>query len=180
MKKIVLAVSVALIILTGLLVLPFSPANVSGQQATYLRVHIRANSNDEKDQKVKLEIKELIVNYLTPKLQNVPGIDSAKEIIDDNLGEISSIATSYLKEKGFNYGANAKLNNEYFPTRSYQDLTLEDGYYDALIVELGSAKGDNWWCVVYPPLCFSQTGEGEVIYKSIIQELIEKRRANND
>lgn len=176
MKKIVIVVSIALIVLTGLLVLPLSPAKVSSQNATYLRVHIRANSNSEQDQSVKLEIKELVVSFLTPKLENVAGLEQAKDVVDDNLEEISALASDYLEKKGFSYTAKAKLNNEYFPTRSYEEITLEDGYYDALILELGSAQGNNWWCVVYPPLCFTQTNENEVVYKSIIQEILQKRR----
>ena len=59
-----------------------------------------------------------------------------------------------LRQKGFNYVSNVKINNEYFPSRTYENTTLESGYYDAVIIELGEAKGDNWWCVMYPPLCF--------------------------
>ena len=66
-----------------------------------------------------------------------------------------------------------KLNNEYFPTRAYDDLVLENGYYDALIIELGSGKGDNWWCVVYPPLCFADCTQ-KIEYKSKFLEIINK------
>ena len=89
---------------------------------------------------------------------------------------ISALATDFLKQNGFDYSAKAKVNNEYFPTRSYETLTLEDGFYDALIVELGSGTGDNWWCVIYPPLCFSEnTNSSDVKYSSIIAELIKRR-----
>ena len=86
------------------------------------------------------------------------------------------MANEILRQNGFSYSSHAKLCNEYFPTRSYQDLTLDEGFYDALILELGEAKGDNWWCVVYPPLCFvsaNPTGEG-VVYKSKILHIINK------
>ena len=75
-----------------------------------------------------------------------------------------------LKNAGFNYHSKVAVRNELFPTRVYGDFTLEEGFYDALIVELGEAKGDNWWCVVYPPLCF--TGTENIKYKSKILEII--------
>ena len=82
----------------------------------------------------------------------------------------------YLREKGFNYSVNIKIDNEFFPTRTYANTTLESGYYDAVIIELGDAQGDNWWCVMYPPLCFVNKNEkvNQIKYKSIIYEWFEK------
>ena len=83
------------------------------------------------------------------------------------------VATQVLKEQGFAYSASAEIKKESFPTRVYGEYTLPAGEYSALIIRLGSGKGDNWWCVVYPPLCFAST-DTDVIYKSKIQEIIEK------
>ena len=77
----------------------------------------------------------------------------------------------YLVTEIYVYKSRAVLREELFPTRTYDNLTLESGFYDALIVELGEGKGDNWWCVVYPPLCFVESGHGYV-YKSKIVEII--------
>ena len=85
---------------------------------------------------------------------------------------MTSLANQVLAKNGFNYKATVAVRNEEFPTRVYEDLTLESGYYDALIVELGRAKGDNWWCVVYPPMCFTGNESG-IIYKSKILEIIQ-------
>ena len=93
--------------------------------------------------------------------------------IGAKLGEIERVAARVLRENGFSYGARASLRREQFPTRVYADATLEAGEYDALILELGSGKGDNWWCVVYPPLCFT-SGNGNVVYKSKIAEIIKR------
>ena len=90
----------------------------------------------------------------------------------DNLEEIEKVADSVLNENGFSYSSKAGVRNELFPTRKYDDLVLDGGYYDALIIELGDAKGDNWWCVVYPPLCFTGEGQGYQ-YKSKIKEIID-------
>ena len=87
-----------------------------------------------------------------------------------NESAVKRLIDGFLIKKGFNYRSRVEIRNEKFPTRVYEDLTLEAGYYDALIIELGEGKGDNWWCVVYPPLCF--TGGENVKYRSKIYELI--------
>ena len=83
-----------------------------------------------------------------------------------------------LARNGFDYAARAEVRTEEFPTRVYGDYTLPAGTYTALIVELGSGKGDNWWCVVYPPLCFAGSSQGNVVYKSKIAEIIENWKKN--
>lgn len=142
-------------------------------ETAYLRIHIRANSNSETDQKVKYEVKEAVVKYLTPIVACCDTKQKAIDRIKDSKSGIEREADKVLKAKGFDYCSEAKINNELFPTRSYDNLTLESGYYDALIVNLGSGEGDNWWCVVYPPLCFTGEGNG-YIYKSKIYEIIDK------
>ena len=142
----------------------------------YLRIHIRANSNLEVDQNVKYEIKDKIVEYLTPMLANVPTKDKAKEIVLSNKQILENLCNNYLYNKGFKYSAKIKLTNEYFPTRTYVNTTLESGYYDAVVVELGDAVGDNWWCVMYPPLCFVNKNENktQIKFKSKIAEWFSK------
>ncbi|MBQ8882332.1 MAG: stage II sporulation protein R [Clostridia bacterium] len=140
-----------------------------------LRVHIRANSNSEIDQAVKMQVKSEVSEYLTDKLDSVSEFTVAYGIIERELTAVEKIASDTLARHGFNYGARARLNNEYFPTRAYGDKVIESGYYDALIIQLGDGKGDNWWCVIYPPLCFvSATGNGNLAYKSFIKELWDK------
>ncbi|MBQ8615653.1 MAG: stage II sporulation protein R [Clostridia bacterium] len=142
----------------------------------YLRLHIRANSNLECDQNVKYEIKDAMVDFLTPYLCNVESKEKAIEIVNNCSSLMKSKCLEILRNKGFNYPVNIKINNEYFPTRTYANTTLESGYYDAVIVELGEAEGDNWWCVMYPPLCFVNKNENsnQIKYKSIIYEWFQK------
>lgn len=168
MKKICISfLSCAIIILTAV---AFSVSE--GQvQTEYLRIHIRANSNLEIDQSVKYSVKDAVVNYLTPKIAFCETKQEAKELLEDELENIERVADGVLKQSGFNYSSNARLNEEEFPTRVYNGLELEAGYYDALILELGEGVGDNWWCVVYPPLCFVDSSAGYV-YKSKIYEII--------
>lgn len=168
MKKFcIVFVIVAIIILTGI-GLTFPKEN---KRIEYLRIHIRANSNLQIDQAVKYKVKEKVVDYLTPFISNCTTKSMAEQVIENNLKGIEKVANEVLKDNGFDYQSSAKVNNEIFPTRVYDGVVLESGYYDALIVNLGSGEGDNWWCVVYPPLCF--TGEGTSYqYKSKILAII--------
>lgn len=138
----------------------------------YLRLHIRANSNTEQDQRIKYEIKDLMIEFLSPILCDVESKQKAIEIINELKNDIQFKCIQYLKKRSFNYSVNIKINNEYFPTRTYSNTTLESGYYDAVIVELGDAVGDNWWCVMYPPLCFVNKNEDlqQIKYKSRFAE----------
>ncbi len=148
-------------------VAPLTPTHTE-----YLRIHIRANSNDSADQAVKYQIRNQAVQMLTPALSACKTKQRATEVIKDMSPELERAMDNILKANGFNYSAKVKLKTENFPTRTYGSLTLNAGYYDAVIVELGSATGDNWWCVVYPPLCFVDTGASGNIYKSKILEII--------
>lgn len=145
------------------------------QQPEYLRIHIRANSNSIEDQNVKYKVKEGVVEALIPILAEIETFEEAKEVMKDNFTLIESVANEILAQEGFTYTAKAAIDNEYFPTRSYDELTLEEGYYDALILRLGSGQGDNWWCLVYPAFCFTSTSnEKNVVYVSKIWEIIKK------
>lgn len=139
----------------------------------YLRIHIRADSNEREAQTVKYKVKDAVVAYLTPYISECDTKSKAENMIESRLSEIEAVADNVLCEQGFAYKSRAKINNEKFPTRNYGDYTLEEGYYDALILELGSGAGDNWWCVVYPPLCFTDTG-AHYVYRSKILEIVRK------
>ena len=147
-------------------------ANFTGKtQTEYLRIHVRANSNLQIDQTVKYKVKDAVVEYLTPFIADCDTKLKAERMLITNLSNIESVANTVLTENGFDYKSTAKVNNELFPTRAYGELVLDAGYYDALIIELGDGKGDNWWCMVYPPLCF--TGDTtEYFYKSKISQVI--------
>ena len=92
-------------------------------------------------------------------------------MVKQNLNNIEKVADNALKQNGANYSSQAIVKNEKFPTRVYGELTLQTGYYDALIINLGSGSGENWWCVVYPPLCFVESN-ANYVYKSKIYQII--------
>ena len=139
----------------------------------YLRIHVRANSNSQTDQSVKYIVKDEVVKYITPYAAQCTDKQTAMRVISGILGGIEQVCDKVLKEHGFDYTSRASVRQEEFPTRVYGDLTLENGLYDALIIELGSGTGDNWWCVIYPPLCFT-SGTENVEYRSAIYDIIKK------
>lgn len=140
-----------------------------------IRIHIRADSNADADQAVKLCVRDAVCAYLERELADVTDFTTAYKGLEKRLRNIEAIADDVLQTNGFSYRSKARLTDEYFPTRSYQGIVVESGYYDALILELGSGKGDNWWCVIYPPLCYLEAhGAGGVKYKSKVKEIWDK------
>ena len=171
MKKLGITFTLLLIIILSVIAVGLNPQN--NLHTEYLRIHIRADSNEQQAQSVKYRVKDAVVAYLTPIIAECDTKQKAESVLKERLSEIEKVADKVLIEQGFDYTSHAKINTENFPTRSYGDFTLESGYYDALIIELGSGKGDNWWCVVYPPLCFTGSGTNYV-YKSKILEIIKR------
>ena len=151
-----------------------------GERATgesgreYLRIHIRANSNDGEDQALKYLVKDKLVELLTPIVADSDTFQKAETAVRQRLASIERVATNVLLQKGYSYGAKASVRRERFPTRVYGEYVLAQGEYLALIVELGKGEGDNWWCVVYPPLCFVGDSGAKLVYKSKIVEIIER------
>ena len=152
-------------------------SNSKQSEYDYLRVHIRANSNSEIDQNIKYIIKDEVVDYITPYLIDCDTKQKSIDTITLLLKDIENVCDNILIKNGFTYTSNAKIDAEKFPTRSYDNITLEAGVYDALIIELGTGKGDNWWCIVYPPLCFvnkSETNSHNIQDQSYLIEIIKK------
>ena len=146
-------------------------------QQPLLRLHIRANSNEPGDQAVKLEVRDAVCAYFTDELSGVLDFETAKKEVAKRIAWIQRICDGILRDNGFSYQSTANLCNEYFPTRVYGNLTVECGYYDAVVIALGNGTGDNWWCVVYPPLCYLEAeSDSDFMYKSIIAEWWSKRK----
>ena len=173
MKKI-LIILILVVFLVGGVVMCVNQQEKPDQQ--YLRLHIRANSNSESDQSVKYKVKAAVVEYLSPLVANTKDKQEVQCVIEKNLPQIEKVANNVLKENKKAYNSSAAINNEFFPTRTYENLVLEEGYYDALIIKLGRGTGDNWWCVVYPPLCFT-SAPVKYEYKSKIIEIIKDFKA---
>ena len=139
----------------------------------YLRIHIRANSNSVEDQRVKYLVKDAVVEALIPLLSEAETKVEAKEIVERNLNYINAVADAVLASEGFDYCGKARVAVEQFPTRVYDDITLPEGEYEAVILDLGSGEGDNWWCLVYPAFCFIKSENStNYVYISKIWEII--------
>ena len=169
-----IAKALAIVLVLNLCILSTACADTKPNERELIRLHIRADSNLDAAQSVKLKVRDAVVAYLERESLG-SNFDEAYRSLAARLSELKQIADKVLKEYGFGYTAKATLRNEYFPTRSYGDLIFESGFYDALIIELGSGNGDNWWCVIYPPLCYLEsTYGGGITFKSKIKELWDK------
>ena len=123
----------------------------------YMRIHIVANSNSVEDQNLKYLVKDAVVEFLIPILADAKNKDQAKDLLVENVEKIEEVANVVLKTEGVDYFASVSIKNEEMPTRAYNNLVLESGVYESLNIALGDAKGDNWWCVVFPAVCFVDT-----------------------
>lgn len=128
-----------------------------------LRFHVLANSNSEEDQALKLQVKQLLIDTLYQDLDNKNmSKDELIAYVNNNKEELEETAKSFMLSKGYHYPADIRIESCYFPTKIYGDVTFPCGTYDAVRVLLGNGEGNNWWCVLYPPLCFNSSPVGEV------------------
>ena len=127
-----------------------------------IRFHVIANSDLECDQEVKLKVKDAIVSEYNEEMSAVSSKDDAREFLKQHINETEMIAKRVLEENGFDYDVTVDLEDTYFPIKKYGDITLPEGIYEALCVRLGEAKGHNWWCIVFPTLCFVDCTHGYV------------------
>lgn len=164
-------VLICLIIAVLLLTFALSACDEPDLTQEVVRIHIRANSNSDIDQAVKLKVRDSVTEYLTEKLEGIETKAQALETLNHIKGDIVDIANAVLAQNGFNYGSNVYIGKETFPERVYGEYTFPEGEYDSLILNLGTGEGDNWWCVAFPPLCF--VPEGEVVYKSWVKEKLD-------
>ena len=138
------------------------------------RLHVIANSDTEKDQELKLKVKTRIVEYLKEILGEDAGLEETKEAVLTHLTEIEQEAENLIEEQGFDYPVEVVVEKTYFPEKTYGDCTFPAGEYEALKVKIGSAKGQNWWCVLYPSLCFLDDTYGIVteVKKENLKEVL--------
>lgn len=125
-----------------------------GIASQIIRFHVLANSDSKEDQEIKIKVKQHLIDVLEPILKDSTNIDDTRKILQENLSYIEEEAVKKLEEMGDNHKVKAYLTQSYFPIKTYGDCTFPAGEYEALRIEIGSAKGKNWWCVLYPNLCF--------------------------
>ena len=134
-------------------------ANISD---SVFRLHVIANSDSSKDQNLKYLVRDELINYMNSICENISSKEEAIKIANENKDKFYIIAKNVIQENGFDYNVNIDIGNFSFPTKTYGDISLPSGFYDALRVEIGNASGQNWWCVMFPSLCFVDVSEGIV------------------
>ena len=142
--------------------LSYTRAVCSDIQDSVFRLHVIANSDSDDDQKLKYIVRDSVINYINEITTNATSKEEVMLIAQENLSQIQSIALQTIIENGYDYTVNINIGNFYFPTKKYGDITFPPGYYDALKIEIGESKGQNWWCVMFPPLCFVDVTSGIV------------------
>ena len=142
------------------------------------RLHIIANSDSEEDQNLKYIVRDNIINYMNNECKGLKTKSDVIKYAKTHLNEINNIAEATVKENGFNYPITVEIGNFEFPTKKYGDVSFPSGYYDALRVKIGNSSGKNWWCVMFPPLCFVDTTTGIVSDSS--KESLQKTLSNEN
>lgn len=126
------------------------------------RLHVIANSDSQEDQNLKYKVRDNLLSYMNKICKNAQSKSDAIEIAKKHENDFKNIALETIKNEGYSYDVKINIGNFEFPTKHYGDISLPAGYYDALRVEIGEAKGQNWWCVMFPPLCFVDVSSGIV------------------
>lgn len=126
------------------------------------RLHVIANSDSTEDQNLKYKVRDSLIEYMNSICKDTKNKDEAIEIANNHKDDFYKIAKSTIEENGYSYDVTVEIGNFSFPTKNYGDISLPAGYYDALRVKIGKAEGRNWWCVMFPPLCFVNVTSGIV------------------
>ena len=140
--------------------------------AKILRFHVLANSDSSRDQKIKLKVRDAVGAYIEPKLSDSDSLIQTKQIVDENMKGIIAAADRVLVQEGAGYKSTAYLTTMDFPVKTYGEYTFPAGKYEALRVVLGEGEGHNWWCVLYPNMCFKGSVY-EVVEEDAKEELRE-------
>lgn len=127
-----------------------------------IRLHVVANSDSPADQQLKLQVRDKIISSMSGRFEGLKDISEVKGIIRESLTEIEAAAIEIIRENRKNYSVKAAFAETDFPTRAYGSITLPAGKYQALNIVIGEGKGKNWWCVMFPPLCFTDVAHGVV------------------
>ena len=144
--------------------------------SSVFRLHVIANSDSDEDQNLKYIVRDKVVEYMSSISQNASSKEEVIKIAKANLNKIQAIAAQTIRDNGYTYSVNVEVGNFSFPSKRYGDITLPPGYYDALRIKIGKAEGQNWWCVMFPPLCFVDVTSGVVPdeSKEIMKENLSK------
>lgn len=154
MKKLVISMCIgffAAVSLTG-----FVGRTSADLDRGIVRLHVRANSNSHEDQELKLLVRDRLLVESSTMLCKATNAQTARSILAENLSTLRDAAEDEIQKQGYSYSIRLTLDKSSFPTREYHGVTLPAGSYNALVADIGRGEGDNWWCVMFPPLCFTR------------------------
>lgn len=142
-----------------------------------IRIRVIGNSNSDYDQEKKQEIRKEVQLYMQNLLKDAKTTEEARTIINNNLNNLNKNIDTYLTQINYDKDYTINFGLNYFPEKEYKGIKYKEGLYESLLITLGEGKGNNWWCVLFPPICLLEAEESEtneVEYKSFVKELIEK------
>lgn len=163
-KKFKNFIIILFLLFTFFIITAYSYANTISNDLSniFFRLHIIANSDSEEDQDLKLKVRDKVIEYVKQISNTSTSKEETIEIISNNLENIEEIAKNVINENGYDYNINLKIGNFYFPTKYYGNISLPAGNYDGLKIEIGDSQGQNWWCSLFPPLCFINISSGVI------------------
>ena len=177
MKKICILSGILFsLLVTGLLVNAKEKELQKGLSEEVFRFHVLANSDSKEDQELKMQVKEAVISYMKEELPQSESVEMTKAWAMSHTQEIETLAENLIQEQGYDYSVEAKVTTCDFPDKTYGDITFPAGEYEALRIEIGEAAGQNWWCVLYPNLCFIDAvhavvpDEGKEELKEVLDE----------
>lgn len=141
-----------------------------------IRLRIIPNSNSKEDQNIKLKVKDKVQSDLAVILKDAKDSNTAEVILKTNLNVIDNDVKNLLNRENYNLGYTINYGYNYFPEKVYKGVTYKEGEYKSLVVKLGAGEGDNWWCVLFPPLCLIEADESEtdeVEYKFYVEKILD-------
>ena len=163
-SKLGIIIILSLLLFLYIIVCAFSYAQAvsSNISDSVFRLHVIANSDSDEDQNLKYKVRDALLNYMNNICSNCSSKEEAIQIVSEHQDNFKQVALETIIANGYNYNVNIKVGNFEFPTKQYGDISLPAGFYDALRVEIGQAEGRNWWCVMFPSLCFVDISSGIV------------------
>lgn len=142
-----------------------------------IRIRVIANSNSEYDQNIKLKVKDILELDMYKLLKNTTSIEEARQVINNNLYVVEKDIDTILQKEQYKLPFTINFGINYFPKKEYKGISYDEGYYESVVVTLGEGLGDNWWCVLFPPLCMleaQETDTTDVEYTTLVKTIINK------
>ena len=165
--------TILLFIYTTLCAISYAESVSQGLSESVFRLHVLANSDSTEDQNLKYKVRDNLIKYMNSLIPNCENKQEVITIAKEHTEDFKQIALDTIESEGYNYDVEVEIGNFEFPTKQYGDISFPAGFYDALRVKIGKAEGKNWWCVMFPPLCFVDISTG------IVPEESKKEMQNN-